>query len=181
MNFKKRTSRKSRNMNTSSTADISFLLLIFFLLTTTAFADFGIPIKLTPYSCGVTHTCGSRRHNILRVTINSENQLLVGSELSKISNLKRDAKEFILNQRNSRNPRFTFISLQGDRGTSYETYFNAYNELRSAYHEIWNEVALQEFGFRYKHLNNERKQEVKRIVPMILSEAEPTDFLVTVK
>lgn len=187
MNSRKRTPRQSSGMNMSSTADISFLLLIFFLVTTTIFQDSGISVKLPPWQpdsdeigCG-----GIRSRNLFRVVVNSNNQLLVGNEIADIRNLKRDVKEFILNPNKrdglARSPKYAIIFLQNDRGTNYETYFTVYNEIRAAYYEIWNEAALEKFAFKYKHLDNERQREVKNEYPFAFFEAELSDFLAKVQ
>ena len=183
MKFKKRTPRQAANMNMSSTADISFLLLIFFLLTTTIFHDTGILVKLAP-SCQYYH-CQLNSRNVFRVLINADNEFLVKGRIENIKNLKRDAKEFILNPKNlnnlSKSPKHAVISLQSDRETSYNTYFNAYNELRAAYYEIWDEAAFEKFGFKYKHLNKEKQREIRYEYPLVIVEAEPTNFLTSAK
>jgi biopolymer transport protein ExbD len=181
MNFKKRTSRKSGGVNMSSTADISFLLLIFFLLTTIVFYDTGISVKLSPWSGTNYHYGCGIRQNAFRVVINSDNQLLVSDKQINVKNLKRIAKEFILNPNKrddlAKSPKSAIISLQSDRRTNYETYFTAYNELRAAYYEIWDEAALKKFEFKYKHLDNKRQRAIKNEYPFVIVEAEPTNFL----
>jgi len=186
MNFRKRTPRESGGMNMSSTADIAFLLLIFFLITTTIFYDSGIPVKLPPWQDeSISCVMPVRKRNIFRVLVNSNNQLLVRGEKAEIKELRKNAKEFILNPKKLDNlsvsPKNAIISLQNDRGTNYETYFNVYNELKAAYNEIWNEAALKKFGFKYKDLDYERQQEIKYEYPFVISEVEPTDFLAEVK
>ena len=185
MKFKKRTPRQAANMNMSSTADIAFLLLIFFLVTTTIFYDTGIPVKLPQWTEEIPPGSPVRKRNIFRVLVNSNNQLLVNGEIANVRNLKQDAKEFILNPKQLDNlsisPKNAIISLQNDRGTNYETYFTVYNELKAAYNEIWDEAAFKKFGFKYNDLNYENKKEIRGNYPLVISEAEPTDFLVTAK
>lgn len=181
MNFKKRTPRQAGSMNMSSTADIAFLLLIFFLVTTTIFYDSGIPVKLPQWTEAHPEPMPVRTRNIFRVLVNANNELLVNNEIADVRNLKEDAKEFILNPKKletlSVSPKHAIISLQNDRGTNYETYFNVYNELKAAYNEIWDEAALKKFGFKYKDLSYDDKKEIRNDYPLVISEAEPTDFL----
>ncbi|HPN71222.1 MAG TPA: biopolymer transporter ExbD, partial [Saprospiraceae bacterium] len=62
------------------------------------------------------------------------------------------------------------------RGTKYETYLEVYNELQAAYNELWNEAAMKKFGKDYEFVSTTQKREIRDEIPLVLSEAEPTNF-----
>ena len=169
-------------INAGSMADIAFLLLIFFLVTTTMDVDTGIARKLPPMPEKELQEDDSQIHakNIYVVLINTNNQLLVEGELMDISQLRDGAKEFIDNNgrdaNSSENPEKAIISLQNDRGTEYMTYIRVQNELAAAYNELRNKAALNKFGERYANLNKTQKKEIRKMYPQKISEAEPKNI-----
>ena len=172
--------RNSPTVNASSMADIAFLLLIFFLVTTTIVVDKGITVKLPPWSDEEPICYHFSRKNVWSVKVNTENQLLVRGKAMQLRNLKEKTKEFILNplakDNLSSSPKKALISFQNDRGTTYETYITVYNELKAAYNEIWEEKARAKYSKSYVDLPLKLKREIRKEVPLVISEAEPTDF-----
>lgn len=173
--------RLSNEINASSMADIAFLLLIFFLVTTQILEDKGILVKLPPWSEEPPETLELISRNVFSVLVNSENKLLVRGEPANIDELRERTKEFILNpsQREdlSQSPTKAIISLKNDRGTSYKTYIEVYNELKGAYDELWDEECRRLFGVAYsEELPLEYRKQIKSKIPMVLSEAEPTAY-----
>jgi len=169
-------------INAGSMADIAFLLLIFFLVTTTMDIDTGIARKLPPMPEEDQPEDDSQinARNIYVVLINSSNQLLVEGEMMDISQLRDGAKSFIDNnvirEDLSENPEKAIISLQNDRGTSYKMYIRVQNELAAAYNELRNKAALSKFGERYNDLNKVDQKEIRKIYPQKISEAEPKNI-----
>jgi len=177
-------------INAGSMADIAFLLLIFFLVTTTMDTDSGLMRKLPPpIEDPEEKPPEFHERNVFIVLINSNNQLQVEGNLTRIENLKEKTKEFILNPLDKDNlpekkikevPFFGafpvskgVISLQNDRGTSYETYIRVQNELIAAFDEIRNDVAKRRFGKRFDDCNEDQQKAIKQIYPAAISEAEP--------
>ena len=160
--------RSLPEVNAGSMADIAFLLLIFFLVTTTMDVDTGIARKLPPMPEDEQIEDDSQIHarNIYVVLVNSNNQLLVEGAPMDISQLKNGAKDFIdnngLNPELSDNPEKAIISLQNDRGTSYKTYIQVQNELTAAYNELRNTAALSEFGSRYYDLPKNQQKNIRK-------------------
>jgi len=141
--------------------------------------DKGITVKLPPWTDEeIIHPISPR--NVFSVKVNSNNELLVRKELIPIARLKDRTIEFILNPNQRadmpRNPRVAVVSLQNDRETSYETYISVYNELKAAYNHIWEEEALKRYGKAYENLNREAQRTIRKDIPLVISEAEPTDF-----
>ncbi len=187
--------RKTPEIDGSSMADIAFLLLIFFLVTTTMDVDSGLSRKLPPMpeKNQVDDNKQIKERNVFIVLLNSKNQLQVEGRLLDIKDLKAEAKEFIANPLDKDEfsaktlkeaiPFFGdlmvskgIISLQNDRGTAYETYIAVQNELAAAYNELRDEISMQHFGKKYIALGDEEKSAVKSIYPQKISEAEPRNI-----
>ena len=166
-------------INAGSMADIAFLLLIFFLVTTTMDVDTGLARKLPPMPEEDIQQDDSQIHakNIYVVLVNSNDQLLVEGELMDISQLRAGARAFINNNgrdpESSENPQKAIISLQNDRGTSYDMYIQVQNELAAAYHELRDTYSLNKFGMKFNELAKDKQKEIRKEYPQKISEAEP--------
>jgi biopolymer transport protein ExbD len=186
--FTKKINRKSsEEVNTSSMADIAFLLLIFFLVTTTIATDKGLTMRLPPFIEDAP-SVPIKERNIFNILINSQNQLLVEEEGIDIAQLNAQIKEFIANpsqkEHFSENPQKAIVSIKTDRGTTYEVYVavldevkRAYNELRASYLGIPVEQYLAFLSAEPTTLDSEqvsKLENAKRVFPMQISEAEPT-------
>ena len=173
-----RSNRSIPEINAGSMADIAFLLLIFFLVTTTMDVDTGIARKLPVLDeeQEIEDMQGNDR-NIYEVYVNSKDALLVEEEEMDIEKLRQGAKEFLKN--NGRNPKLSdnpekaIISLQNSRGTSYEMYIAVQNELTAAYNELRNEAAMIKYNLNYTELPKDKKKIIRKMYPMKISEAEP--------
>lgn len=173
--------RMSNEINAGSMADIAFLLLIFFLVTTTIVEDKGITVKLPPWSEDEPDITKLKTRNVYSVLVNAQNQLLVRGELMRVEELRENAKEFISNPRKredlAEKPTKAIISLKNDRGTNYKTYLGVYNELKAAYNELWDELCQRKYGIPYSDdLPRAYRKAIKSEIPFVLSEAEPTNF-----
>ena len=148
--------RSAPEVNAGSMADIAFLLLIFFLVTTTIPKDSGITRKLPPIEENDEDVI-IKEKNIFTVLLNGKDQLLVEDELMKIDDLRDAAVTFLDNggdgsctyckgakdPRSSDNPDKAIISLKNDRQTSYAAYITVQNELVAAYNQLRNRRALE--------------------------------------
>lgn len=186
--------RMSPQINAGSMADIAFLLLIFFLVTTTMDVDTGINRMLPPpIDPAAPEPPPVRERNVFVVLVDAQDRLLVEGEPGRIDRLREQAKHFLLNPDND--PSLPVketvdidyigefdvsrgvISLQNDRGTSYEMYIAVQNELAAAVRELRDEVSRENFGRRFTELTDEDLvNAVRRAVPMAISEAEPKDI-----
>lgn len=171
--------RLKNEINAGSMADIAFLLLIFFLVTTTIASDQGIMVKLPPWD-PTQEPQPLADKNVFTVKVNVANDLLVEGERMNMKELKEEAKMFIMNPQQlptmPDKPTKAVISLQNDRGTSYKTYLEVYNELKAAYNELWEAKSQQQFAMKYEDLNIAQQKDIRNAIPLIISEAEPTEF-----
>jgi biopolymer transport protein ExbD len=185
--------RDLEQINAAPMADIAFLLLIFFLVTTTMETDTGLMRKLPPMQDpNVEQNEDQQIHerNILVVKVNKDNMLLVEGEIIQISELKDITKEFILNPNDEEDlpekiekniPYFglvrvakqAVISLQNDYGTTYGVYIAVQNELLAARDEVRDDLAMQTWGMSYDDLSEEQMAAVDEYYNAPISEAEP--------
>jgi biopolymer transport protein ExbD len=172
--------RMNNEINAGSMADIAFLLLIFFLVTTTIAEDKGVLIKLPPWSDEPPPEMKLNTRNVYSVLVNAQNQLLVRGVPMNIEELKNNAKIFIANPNKqedmSEDPTKAIISIKNDRGTKYKTYLEVYNELKAAYNELWEEAAMVKHGKNLDELSNAQQKDIRNAIPLVISEAEPTKF-----
>ncbi len=186
--------RSVPGLNTSSTADIAFLLLCYFLMTTTMGSQTGLSRRLPPMPDENQKAQDQKvnRRNIIIVKINSADRLLAGSEPIDVSQLKDKIKVFLTNPTNDPNlPELEMkeieglgqrkvsrgvISLQNDRGTSYQAYIAVQNELVKAVNELRDEASMAEFGKVFIALNDDQQSIIKDLVPQQISEAEPKNI-----
>ena len=149
--------RSAPEVNAGSMADIAFLLLIFFLVTTTIEKDSGISRKLPPWQPEDQEDVVIKQKNIFTVLLNGKDQLLVEDELMELKDLRKAAVEFLDNggdgtctyckgkkdPSSSDNPDKAIVSLKNERETSYAVYISVQNEIVAAYNELRNRRALE--------------------------------------
>ena len=185
--------RKTPGLNTQSTADIAFLLLCYFLMTSTMDQQNGLQRRLPPMPDKDQKVDDQKvnRRNIIIVKINSADRLFAGNEMLDISQLKDKIKEFLTNPADDPNlPEKEMknieglgeypvskgvISLQNDRGTSYQAYIAVQNELVKAVNELRDEFARTKYGKPFAALSETQQDIAKKAVPQNISEAEPKD------
>jgi biopolymer transport protein ExbD len=187
--------RMNPEINAGSMADIAFLLLIFFLVTTTMDVDSGINRMLPPpIDPSAPEPPPVRERNVFVVLVDAQDRLMVEGQQMHINNLREAAKNFLLNPNNDPNlpakelidveyigevmvATRAVISLQNDRGTSYEMYITVQNELSAAGREIRDMIAKENFGLAFHELTDEELiTAVRRAAPFAISEAEPKDI-----
>ena len=160
--------RSSPEVNAGSMADIAFLLLIFFLVTTTIETDSGISRKLPPIEESEEDVV-IKQKNIFTVLLNGKDQILVEDELMELEEIRAAAIEFLDNgggkgedgcdyckgkkdPRSSDNPDKAIISLKNERETSYAAYISVQNELVAAYTHLRNVRAEELYGESYSEM-----------------------------
>jgi biopolymer transport protein ExbD len=181
-----------QEINAGSMADIAFLLLIFFLVTTTMDVDTGITRKLPPPVTDDTEI-DIRERNIFKVLVNSADMLLVEGKPGTLETLKNETIYFFTNPTDD--PELAeiemktieglgeirvskgVVSLKNDRGTSYDMYIKVQNELTRAFQELRDQLSMDRFGTKFDNLVDPAKVEaIQEAIPIAISEAEPEDI-----
>jgi len=182
--------RAISEINAGSMADIAFLLLIFFLVTTTMDIDTGISRRLPPPPEEDVDIPDVKERNIFKVLVNRNDQLLVRDKPGDIRMLRSDAKDFLsIHIDNEAYPQVKeeevpllgkmyiskgIISLKNDRGTSYDMYIQVQNELAAAVNELRDELSMKRFGVKFSDIvNPDRQEAIQKAIPVSISEAEP--------
>lgn len=189
----RRVKNEVKEINAGSMADISFLLLIFFLVATTMNVDTGLHRVLPPLADEKNQQeVDVKKRNILLVFVNKFDDIQIAGQRMEITEVKDKAREFILNVNDD--PELPekemteisglgqfpvskgVISLQNDRGTSYNRYIMVQNELTRAFNEIRDEVASQKFGKKFLDLDESQRDAIQKAIPLKISEAEPKNI-----
>ena len=191
--------RKVPGLNASSTADISFILLIFFLVTTSMDTDRGLAVRLpNPPDENEQDPPKIRERNTMIVNVNMNNQIMVTIAKEpreiQVSELRELAKEFIANPEDKMDlpekmavelpapfgvqmiTKNHVISLQTDRAPSYDTYFQVENELYGAYNDLRDELARKTFGRPYRECTEDEQLACRQYYKCVISEAEPRKY-----
>lgn len=187
--------RENPEVNAGSMADIAFLLLIFFLVTTTMDTDSGLVRKLPPWTppSEQDETDKVKERNVYPVLINKHNQLAVRGNLMDVSLLAEGVKEFIKNPGNKADMSDKrtvedipflgtmdvskgVVSLQNDKGTEYGKYIEVQNELVRAFNELRDELSMAKFGKKYDDITEDQQNAVRKVYPLAISEAEPKNI-----
>ena len=195
--------RETPEINAGSMADISFLLLIFFLVTTTMDVDTGLQRRLPQIQDEPQEEQQKLyKRNIFQIVINGYDQMLIDDNIAELDEIRDKVIDFIDNNgdgtctwcrgnrlpTSSDNPNKAVVSLTNDRSTSYGLYVAVQNEVVAAYNTLRDRYSRERFGKSWKELEREeienpndeqiieRTKEVKNAYPLNISEAEPVDY-----
>ncbi len=197
--------RETPEVSAGSMADVAFLLLIFFLVTTTMAVDSGIMRKLPPPVPDDIEAPPVKTRNVFQVLINSADAIMISDKAAQSASAMKEAKKDDLRHmvKDFLTPRFPdnvkfpetkeidldfigtyhktkgIVSLQNDRGTSYDIYIFVQNELAAAVRELRDELSNEYFGMDFNLLlkaDEAKAKAIQKAVPMAISEAEPANF-----
>lgn len=165
--FRKR--KKSRvEIPTTSMADISFLLLLFFLVTTTIDVDTGIDLVLPPWVDSAEQVA-IKSENIANILVNEVGDVLLDEKIIGVPQIRSEIVTRI-----KANPRL-IISYKTVRDTPYKIYIDVMDQLKLAYRDLRDEYSRKEFGIPAEYANEEQIQEIRQSIPQRISLAEPTE------
>ena len=192
-----RAKKKAGEINSSSMADIAFLLLIFFLVTTTMDVDTGMKRTLPPWidPTEQQNDVDVNERNVLKVNVSRSGAIMVGTEEYRSSDLRRVGEHsrlsrevyfFLVDPERSNKKDVEIdgtslkvseglVSLKADDETEYKVYLRVQDELTHAFNLYRDDISRQVYGKKYDELNDLEAQHVRKAVPMKISEAEPND------
>jgi len=173
--------REEAEIPTASMADIAFLLLIFFLVTTTIDVDTGILMQLPPPLDEDQKPPPIKERNMLAILVNAQGAILVENEVTLLPQVRKEVIRHVMN--NGVDPRYAensdkaIVSLKTDRATHYDSYVDVLDEIWMAYREIWDSEARKRGFDDYKSYSNQlregQRDEIKAHIKAKISLAEP--------
>ncbi|MBR5133905.1 MAG: biopolymer transporter ExbD [Alistipes sp.] len=190
--------RKAGEINSSSMADIAFLLLIFFLVTTTMDVDSGMKRTLPPIADNEQQQddVELKERNVLMVNVSKEGRIMVGTEeympadlnrRGDHSRMSREVLDFLSGFDRSEKKATEIelgiscdisqgvVSLKADNETKYNIYLQVQDELTHAFNVYRDLISVQAYGKPFEELNEIQAGNVRKAVPVKVSEAEPND------
>lgn len=165
MMFRRRERKMVPGLNTTSTADISFMLLIFFLVASSMDLDKGLSRQLPPVDKTETPPAAVDSKRVIRIVIDAGNKVTLDGKAASMKEVKQRAAQFI-----ETNGKAHLIQLQSDRKSSYETYLQVQNQLVAAYNGLRNQRSLSLFGKDFEQCSHEQQTQVADELPMRISE-----------
>lgn len=173
----KRAKRKVPGLNTSSTADISFMLLILFLVTTSMEVDEGLERTLPPIEKKQKEIQSMVDERlVLRFHIFSDNKLRLNNKPITLATIRKTVENFVASRGKQH-----IIQIQADRKASYNTYFSLQNEIVAAYNDLRNKRAEQLYGKLYQLCSVEQQEQIADEIPQRISEVYATENAKTQK
>lgn len=155
-------------LNTTSTADISFILLVFFLIMTSMDVDKGLTRMLPPMNDENRQEMSDiEKRNVLSIRIMPEGNITVNGKQISIDKLRLETTVFITQSKG--NPNRT-IMLEFDRHAPYESYFNVQNEIAAAYNTVRNNHAIKKHGRAYNLCTPEEREVIRALYPQRITE-----------
>ena len=164
----KRKRHETPGLNTTSTADISFMLLIFFLVTTSMDVDKGLSRQLpSPEPQKKEHQESVvDKGTLMALHLTTGDTLLVNDKPMKVAQLKDEVVRFV-----HRLGAKHVISVESDRDANYNLYFQMQDQLMLAYTQLRNEQAQKSFGKAYAALSKAQKEKVRKVCPQRITES----------
>ena len=192
-----RAKKKAGDINSSSMADIAFLLLIFFLVTTTMDVDTGMKRTLPPWidPTEQQNDVDVNERNVLKVNVSRSGAIMVGTDEYRPNDLRRSGEHsrlsrevyyfLVVPNRSDKEAKTIdggtyniskgLVSLKADDETEYKVYLKVQDELTHAFNLYRDDIAREVYGKAYDELSELEAQNIRKAVRMQISEAEPND------
>ena len=168
--FFRRKQRDVPQLNTTSTADISFMLLVFFLVTSSMDTDKGLSRQLPPIDDEPQKEGDIRRSNVMQIRLDKNDSLWIDQKAVSFSALQQQVESFVA----SRQTEQYVVGVQTDRATSYAAYFEMQNTIVAAFHALREKMAMQRYGHHFSQCTPEEHDIIVKRYPLRISEAQPT-------
>ena len=165
MRFRRR-HRDIPELNTTSTADISFMLLVFFLVTSSMDSDKGLGRKMAPLDEQQQEQVDVNRSNVLQIRLDERDSLFCDDQPVTLTQLQQQVESCVAAQQTDR----YIIAVQTDRATSYDAYFEMQNAVVAAHRVLREKMAQQKFGRPFSQCSEEQREVIRRRYPQRISE-----------
>jgi biopolymer transport protein ExbD len=163
--FRKRYRRQIPELNTTSTADISFMLLIFFLVTSSMDTDKGLLRQMAPPPMEQQQPTDINKELVVKVELDAQDHLTCDGKPTTLKELS-DAVSAMVNVSRTGH----VVSVQADRETSYEAYFQVQNTIVNTYQALRERYAVEHYGKSYARLGNDDRTDINAYYPQRISE-----------
>ena len=167
--FRKRYRQQIPELNTTSTADISFMLLIFFLVTSSMDTEKGLLRQMTPPPLAHETPRDINRDNVMQVKLDASNQLTCNGKVVTLEQLTDEVRSLASVNRTGH-----VVQIQADAKSTYEAYFQMQDAIVSAYHALREAYARKHYGHAYEVCTAEQRTLMNEYYPQRISEAEIT-------
>ena len=162
----RRKHREVPGLNTTSTADISFMLLVFFLVTSSMDTDHGLGRKLSPMDDQKQEQQDINRSNVLQISIDDNDMLSCDEKTVTLDELRQQVESFVASRQNSHH----VIAVETGRKTSYDAYFNMQHAIIQAYHNLRERMAQKEYGCHFAQCSEGQREAIIARYPQRISE-----------
>lgn len=169
--FLRRKHREVPQLNTTSTADISFMLLVFFLVTSSMDTDKGLFRQLPPVDDEQQKEVDISRSNVMQIRLDGRDSLWIDQKTVSFAELQQQVESFVA----SRQTEQYVVGVQTDRQTSYQAYFQMQNTIVAAFHSLREKMAQQRYGHHFSQCTPEERERIIQRYPLRISEAQPTN------
>ena len=168
--FLRRRQREIPELNTTSTADISFMLLVFFLVTSSMDTDKGLSRQLPPVDNDAQKEVDISRSNVMQIRLDEHDSLWIDDKTADFVALQQQVESFVA----SRQTEQYVVGVQTDRATSYDAYFEMQNTIVAAFHALREKMAKRQYGHHFAQCTPEEREAIIKRYPLRISEAQPT-------
>ena len=162
----RRKHREVPGLNTTSTADISFMLLVFFLVTSSMDTDHGLGRKLSPMDDQKQEQQDINRSNVLQISIDDNDMLSCDEKTVTLDELRQQVESFVASRQNNHH----VIAVETGRETSYDAYFNMQHAIVQAYHNLRERMAQKEYGCHFAQCSEGQREAIIARYPQRISE-----------
>lgn len=167
--FARKKHRDVPELNTTSTADISFMLLVFFLVTSSMGADNGLSRKLAPLDEQTSEQQDISRSNVLQVRIDADNRLYCDNQPVTQQQLRQQVESFVASRQTER----YVVTVETDRRSNYDAYFQMQNSIVAAYASLRDKAARRQYGRAYRLCSKDERDAIAARYPQRISETLP--------
>lgn len=167
--------REVPSLNTSSTADISFMLLVFFLMTSSMNSDKGLSRQLPPADKTQTATTDVNKSDVMQIRLDDSDVVWVDDRMTTLAELQKEVESFLSSRQSSR----YVVGITTDRRASYNAYFDMQNTIVVAFRQVRERMAQHRYGVHFAQCNPAQRDAIIGRYPLRISEAVTSQMATT--